>query len=102
MYVKSERNDVYSVLMSYNGFSGGTGHADFTAMDNGKYLFMDNDIMISSKEADAPVSFTITVKDADEDVVASGKFSFDANMEKMYFIVTSDGRILEDSAASRK
>ena len=33
---------------------------------------MDNDIMIVSKEADAPVSFTITVKDADGTAVASG------------------------------
>ena len=28
--------------------------------------------------------------------MASGEFAFDANMEKMYLIVTSDGRILED------
>ena len=57
---------------------------------------MDNDIMIVSKEADAPVSFTITVKDADGTAVASGEFSFDANMEKMYLTVTADGRIVED------
>ena len=53
--------------------------------------------MIAFKEADAPVPFTITVKDVGGAVVASGKFSFDANIEKMYMIVTSDGRILEDT-----
>ena len=94
--VKSERNDVYSISMSYDSFSGGVGHADSTVIDSGKHFFMDNDIMIASKEADGPVPFTITVKNADGTEMASGEFAFDANMEKMYLIVTSDGRILED------
>lgn len=96
VYVKSERNDVHSISMSYDSFSGGVGHADSTVIDSGKYFFMDNDIMIASKEADGPVPFTITVKNADGTKMASGEFAFDANMEKMYLIVTSDGRILED------
>ena len=96
VYVKLERNDVYSVSMSYDGFSGGLSHADSTAMDSGEYCILDNSIMMASKEADAPVPFTITVKDADETVVAFGEFTFDANMEKMYLTVTSDGRIVEN------
>ena len=59
------------------------GHCgDSIAMDSGEYCFMDNDIMMASKEADTPVPFTITVKDASGAVMASGEFSFDANMEK--------------------
>lgn len=96
VYVKLERNDVYSVSMFYDGFSGGVRCADYTAMDSGEYCFMDNDIMMASKEADASVPFTITVKDADGTVVASGEFSFDANMEKMYLTVTADNKIIED------
>ena len=57
---------------------------------------MDNDIMIVSKNAGAPVPFTVTAKDADGNVVASGAFSFDATAEKMYLTVTADGRIVED------
>ena len=57
---------------------------------------MDNDIMIVSKNAGAPVPFSITAKDADGRIVASGEFSFDADMEKLYLIVTADGRIMED------
>ena len=57
---------------------------------------MDNDIMMASKDADAPVPFTMTVKDADGSVVASGEFAFDAKMEKMYLTVTADGKIIED------
>ena len=34
--------------------------------------------------------------DADGRVVASGKFSFDANVEKMYLTITADSRIMED------
>ena len=96
VYVKLERNDVYSVSMSYAGSSGGMSCADGSALESGAYLFVDNDIMIVSKEADAPVSFTITVKDADGTAVASGEFSFDANQEKMYMTVTADGRIMEE------
>ena len=93
VYVKLERNDVCSVSMSYDGFSGGVTCTDSTVMESGEYCFMDNDIMMVSKDMDAPVPFSIIVKDADGTVVASGEFSFDANMEKMYLIVTSDGRI---------
>ncbi|MGM9590483.1 MAG: hypothetical protein ACI3V0_09980 [Faecousia sp.] len=96
VYVKLERSDVYSVSMSYDGFSGGVSHADSTAMDSGEYCFMDNDIMMASKEADAPVPFTITAKAADGHVVASSEFSFDANVGKMYLTVTPEGRIMED------
>ena len=96
VYVKLERNDVYSLSMSCEGFDGGVNNADLTAIESGAYIFMDNDIMIASKEANAPVPFTITAKAADGSVVASGEFSFDADMEKLYLTVTADGRIMED------
>ena len=96
VYVKLEGKDVYSVSMSYDGSSGGMSCADGSALESGKYIFMDNDITIVSKEADAPVPFTITVKDAYGTAVASGEFSFDANQEKMYLTVTADGRIMEE------
>ena len=96
MYVKLERNDVYSLSMSCEGFDGGMNNADLTAIESGEYIFMDNDIMIVSKEADAPVPFSITAKDADGRVLASGAFSFDAGMEKLYLTVTADGRIVEE------
>ena len=94
MYVKLERNDLYS--LSCEGFGGGMNNADLTAIESGEYIFMDNDIMIVSKEAGAPVPFSITAKDADGRVLASGEFSFDATAEKMYLTVTADGRIMED------
>ena len=53
--------------------------------------------MIAFKEAGAPVPFSITAKDADGRVLASGEFSFDATAEKMYLTVTADGRIGEDN-----
>ena len=97
VYVKLERNDVYSLSMSYEDFNGGMNNTDFTAIERGEYIFMDNDIMIASKEADAPVPFTITAKAADGSVMASGEFSFDVNVEKMYLIVTADGKIMEEN-----
>ena len=96
VYVKLERNDVYSLSMSYENFGGGMHNADFTAIESGEYIFMGSDIMIASKEANAAVPFTITAKAADGSVAASGEFSFDADMEKLYLIITADGRIMED------
>ena len=96
VYVKLERNDVYSLSMSCEGFGGGMNNADLTAIESGEYIFMDNDIMIASKEAGAPVPFSITAKYADGRIVASGEFRFDATAEKMYLTVTADGRIMED------
>ena len=96
VYVKLERNDVYSLSMSCENFGGGMHNADFTAIESGEYIFMDNDIMIASKEAGAPVPFIITAKDADGRIVASGEFSFDATAEKMYLTDTADGRIMEN------
>ena len=57
---------------------------------------MDNDIMIASKKAGTPVPFSLTAKDADGRIVASGEFSFDATAGIMYLTVTADGRIMED------
>lgn len=96
VYVKLERNDVYSLSLSCEGFDGGMNNADLTAIESGEYIFMDNDIMIVSKEAGAPVPFSITAKDTDGRIVAYGEFRFDATAEKMYLTVTADGRIMED------
>ena len=57
--------------------------------------------MIASKEADASVPFIITVKDTAGTEVASGQFSFDASIEKMYLTVTADNKILEDKDYER-
>lgn len=97
VFVKPERTDVYFISMTYDGSGGGVSHADSTALESGEYCFLDNDIMMASKDAGAPVPFTITVKGADGTVVASGEFSFDATQERLYLTVTADGRILEDN-----
>lgn len=96
VYVKLERNDVVSVSMSYDGFNRGMNNADLTAIESGEYIFMDNDIMMVSKDAGTPVPFRIAAKDADGRIVASGAFSFDAQVEKMFLTITADGRIMED------
>lgn len=97
VFVKLERNDVYYVSMSYDGFGGGMSCADGTALESGEYFYMDNDIMMVSKDADAPVPFTITAEGAKGTIVAEGEFSFDANAQTMYLIFTSDGRIVEET-----
>lgn len=39
VYVKLERNDVYSLSMSCEGFDGGMNNADLTAIESGEYKF---------------------------------------------------------------
>ena len=57
--------------------------------------------MIASKEADASVPFIITVKDTAGTEVASGEFSFDASIEKMYLTVTAGNKIVKDKDYER-
>ncbi len=57
--------------------------------------------MIASKEADASVPFTIAVKDTAGTEVASGQFSFDASIEKMYLTVTAGNKIVDDKDYER-
>ncbi len=96
VYVKLERNDVASVTMAYQDFSGGMAHADNIALESGRYIFMDNDIMQAAKEADVPVPFTVTAWREDGNALAAESFYFDASMEKLYLTVTADGMIQED------
>ena len=42
-------------------------------------------------------AYIADAKNADGTVAASGEFFFDANMEKMYLTVTSDGKIVADT-----
>ena len=93
VYLKLERSDVYYVSMTYDCLGGEISCTDDTVMESGDYYFMNNDIMIASKEVGAPVPFNITIKDANKNVVASGDFSFDASVEKMYLTFTADGKI---------
>ena len=98
VYVKPERDDIFSVSMSYDGSSSGGLRADGGAWESGKYVFMDNDIMMAAKDAEAPVPFTITAKGKNGTVLASRELHFDADKEKMYLTVTADGQIVEDEA----
>ena len=95
VYVKLERGDIFSVSMSYDGSSSGGLRADGGAWESGKYVFMDNDIMMAAK---APVPFTIPAKGKDGTVLATRELHFDADEEKMYLTVTADGQIVEDEA----
>lgn len=57
--------------------------------------------MIASKGADVSVPFIIAVKDTAGTEVASGQFSFDASIEKMYLTVTAGNKIVEDKDYER-
>ena len=93
VYLKLEQSDTYYVSMSYDCLGGEISCTDDTVMESGDYYFINNDIMIASKEVGASVPFSIMIKDANKNVVASGDFSFDASIQKMYLTFTADGKI---------
>ena len=96
VYVKPERSDVCFIEMECEAFSGGVRNGDFSILEQGEYLYIDNDIMTVSMEAGVPVPFTVTAKAADGTVLAAGTFFFDAGMEKMYLTVTPEGEFVVD------
>lgn len=96
VYVKPERGDVCFIEMECEAFSGGVRNGDFSILEQGEYLYVDNDIMAVSMEAGAPVPFTVTAKAADGAVIASGSFFFDASMEKLYLTLTPEGEFVVD------
>ena len=93
VYVRLDRSDIYALSMSYAGRSGGLTCANGTALARGVYCYMDNDIMMAAKDAEAPVPFTVTARDASGAVAATGAFIFDAAAEKLYLTVLADNRI---------
>lgn len=96
VFVRLEREDVYCLAMDYEGFSGGALPTDGGAWEPGEYIFMDNDIMMVAKGAEAPIPFTIAAQGADGPFLAVGEFQFEADKEKMFLTITADGRIEED------
>ena len=96
VYVKPDRSDVCFIEMECEAFSGGVRNGDFSILERGEYLYVDNDIMAVSMEAGAPVPFTITARDPEGTVIATGSFSFDASMEKLYLTLTPEGEFVVD------
>ena len=62
--------------------------------ESGKYVFMDNDIMMAAKDAEAPVPFTITAKGKDGTVLAARELHFDADKENQVDLTKSRNLII--------
>lgn len=97
LYVRLEANDIYSVEVAYEGYSGGLSAANTSALESGGYVYLDNDISHAAKELGQPIPFTLTAKTATGTVFASAEFAFDAQLERMYLTVTADGQITDDT-----
>ena len=88
VYIRVDCNDVYGLKKMK--------HMEYKALEDGKYVFLDHEIASACQKRDTAVPFTITAEDEDGNVLMAEEFIFDADKEKMYLQITSDGSVIQD------
>ena len=71
-------------------------HIEYRAVEDGKHVFMDHEIVSACHKRGAAVPFTITAEDEGGNVLVVEEFIFDADQEKLYLRITSDGSVILD------
>ena len=70
IYVRLERNDVYSVGWYFENKCGGMTNADGTALEGGKNIYLDNDVFYTASNLERPVPVMLTFSDKDGKTIA--------------------------------
>ena len=94
VFVRIDRSDIRSITMSYDRRS-----SEITdpAAEPGSCIFIENDIMLLTKETGKPVPFSLSVCLQDGSVFSRTDLYFEAEKERMIFAVTAGGELKEDS-----
>lgn len=93
IYVRLEHSDVYSVGWYFENKSGGMTNADGTALEVGKHLYLDNDIIHTASNLERPVPVTLTFSDKDGKTIAHVNLSYDPQSPVLTATLTADARI---------
>ena len=93
IYVRLEHSDVYSVGWYFENKSGGMTNADGTALEVGKHLYLDNDIIHTASNLERPVPVTLTFSDKDGKTIAHVNLSYDPQSPVLTDTLTADARI---------
>lgn len=96
VYIRVDCNDVYGLSLDYMHGLKQMKHMEYKALEDGKYVFLDHEIASACQKRDTAVPFTITAEDEDGNVLMAEEFIFDADKEKMYLQITSDGSVIQD------
>lgn len=94
IYVRLERDDVYSVDWYFENQSGGVANADGTALKARKNIYLDNDIFFAAANLERPVSVMLTFSDKDGTPIARTNTSFDSQSPVLVVTLTADAGIL--------
>lgn len=94
IYVRLDRDDVYSVDWHFENQSGGMANADGTALEVGKNIYLDNDIFFAAANLERPVPVLLTFSDKDGTPIARTNTSFDSQSPVLIVTLTADARIL--------
>ena len=94
IYVRLERDDVYSVDWYFENQSGGVANADGTALKARKNIYLDNDIFFAAANLERPVPVMLTFSDKDGMPIARTNTSFDSQSPVLVVTLTADAGIL--------
>ena len=102
IYVRLERDDVYSVDWYFENQSGGVANADGTALKARKNIYLDNDIFFAAANLERPVPVMLTFSDKDGTPIARTNTSFDSQSPVLVVTLTADARILVNGAQAEE
>ena len=93
IYVRLERDDVYSVGWYFEHKSGGMTNADGTALEVGKNIYLDNDIFYTASNLERPVPVMLTFSDKEGKTIAQVNLGYDPKSPVLTATLTADARI---------
>lgn len=94
IYIRLERNDVYSVGWYFENKSGGMTNADGTALQARENIYLDNDIFSAAASLGRPVPVMLTFSDKDGKTIACANLSYDPAVPVLTVTLASNGEIL--------
>lgn len=101
IYVRLERDDVYSVDWYFENQSGGVANGDGGALGVRERIFLDNDIFNTAANLERPVSVTLTFSDKDGKAIAHADLSYDPAIPMLIVTLASNGEILVSEAKAK-
>ena len=93
IYVRLERNDVYSVGWYFENKCGGMTNADGTALEGGKNIFLDTDVFYTASNLERPIPVMLVFSDKDGETIAHVNLSYDPESPVLTATLTADARI---------
>ena len=94
IYIRLERNDVYSVGWYFENKSGGVANGDGGALGVGERIYLDNDIFNTAANLERPVPVMLTFSGKDGKTIACADLRYDPAIPVLTVTLASNGEIL--------